>query len=213
MSARQSAVPKVPVHTGVVADVRLQQLGIPGPQPLLTALNDGASCARATTGRHPAAYRGQRMWGETVASLRVALASQGWMAENFKGVDLVLEPRRGVALVVTAGDPAVGDQRYSPQVRYERREVMKAMVNNSAPTLWGDDDPLRWEVWFLLHHLTSRALEAELSRASVLTSDGGVAAWMERILLPQTTFGPTPKRRPEVGAPPAIEVDVQRRAL
>lgn len=211
MSARQSAVPSVPIHTGVGAEVRLQQLGVPGSQPLVDALHDGASAARATTSEHPAAYPGQRMWGETVASLRRALGHHGWTPETFKNVDLVLGPRQDIAIVVTAGDPTAGDQRYNPQVRYERREVIQGLVNGPGSTLWGPTDAPRWEIWFLLHHLTGRTLDGELSRPQAVAGNGWVSAWSERIMLPQTGFGPSPRRRSQ--QPPEVEVDVQRRAV
>lgn len=210
MGARQSAVPSVPIYTGVAAEVRLQQLGMPGSQPLVDALHDGASAARATTSEHPAAYAGQRMWGETVASLRRHLAHQGWTAETFKNVDLVVGPKQDVALVVTAGNPAAGNYGYSPQVRYERREVIQSLVNGPAFTLWGPSEPPKWQMWFLLHHLTGRTLDGELSRPTAVGTSGWVAAWNERIMLPQTGFGPAPKRRSQ--QPPEVEVDVQRRA-
>lgn len=168
-------MPRTPIFTGAAADARVQQLGIPQTSLLAEALRDGASGARATTSAHPRAYPGQRMWGESTASLRIGLASSGWMTENFCGVDLTTDPRSGVALIVTAGDAATGDERYDPQVRYERRDVIQGLVNGHLDTLWSAAERPQWEVWFLLHRLTNQSLRAELSRPLAIGGGGWVS--------------------------------------
>ena len=152
------------------------------------------------------------MWGETVASLAFGLNRYGWERENYAGVDLVVERRRGFALLVTAGDAAAGDERYNPQVRYERREMIQELVNGHFDTLWGSADRPEWQVWFLLHCLTSAALRAELSRPAWVGQGGFVTGWVERVLLPEMGFaGPDPATRGDGAAPPEVDVEVQRR--
>lgn len=215
MTTNPSQVPRAPVFTGPHAEARAQQLGIAGgTAPLVAALRDGASGARATTAMHPRSYSGQRMWGEAVASLRRRLLP-GWEPEVYRGADLTLNRARGVAIIVIAGDSTSGREDYPfPQVRYDRGEAIQGIVNGGLDQLWGSPTPTRplWEVWFLLHFLQQSTLSAELSRPSGIGRGGWVTGWPERIILPDTTFGGA-KRRTEGAddAPPAVEVDVQRR--
>ena len=213
MAHQEHSIPAAKIHLDHGAEARVQQLGLPGVAALADALHDGASGARATTAIHPRAYRGQRMWGETVASLRQGLEANGWEGENFHGVDLVVDRRLGTALVVTAGDSATGRAGYVPQVRYERKEVIQKLVNGGYDTLWDAEVRPEWEVWFLLHHLDADGLQAELSLPTEIAASGRVRGWVERILLPDTAFGGpgSTGRRVDEG-PPAIDVEVQRRA-
>lgn len=209
---QQQPIPTTPLFEGPAAELRAQQLGLPGTAPLTAALDDGASAARATTEWHPIAYRGQRMWGEAVYSLREGLLAHGWEAETLLGVDLVIERRRGIAIIVTAGDGSSGTH-YIPQVRYERREVIQRLVNGEIDSLF---DSVRtrpeWEIWFLLHFLTGQTLRGELSRPSEVNNTGWVTSWAERIILPEQTLGGDSSRL-AISSPPEIEVDVRRRAV
>jgi hypothetical protein len=213
MTINPSQVPRAQVFTGPRAEARAQQLGIAGgTDPLVAALRDGASGARATTPMHPLPYKGQRMWGETVASLGTRLLPV-WSHEVYRGVDLVLNRFRGVAIIVTAGDSATGKENYFPQVRFDRGEAVQGIANGELDQLWGST-PTRpeWDVWFLLHFLQGNSLTGELSRPSRIGPGGWVTGWSERIILPDTTFGGAkPRSRQGDDAPPAVEVDVQRR--
>ena len=205
-------IPRTPILAGVAAEARTQQLGLPGTALLVEALRDGASAARTTTPMHPRAYRGQRMWGEAVASLGFSLTPHGWEHQTFLGVDLIVEPRLGTALLVTAGDAATGREDYVPQVRYERREVIQGLVNGSLDTLWGPTPRPEWEVWFLLHNLALTSLSAELSHPISVNNSGRVMGWSERIMMPDTAFGgPNPSTRRDEHQPAEVRVEVQRR--
>src|SRR4051794_25635793 len=113
--AKRSPLPpstRTLVHHGPGADSRLQRLGIArGSDPIVEAMKDGAAGARAATDYHPRSYAGQRMWGDTTAALRIYLEAFGWETLYFMGVDLVLHRPTGVALIVTAGDAATGNER------------------------------------------------------------------------------------------------------
>ena len=140
----------------------------------------------------------------------------GWDAETVAGVDLCVNRTLGTAIIVAAGDPATGDERYRPQFRYDHPGVIRSIVEGHMDTLF--DSPRArpiWEVWFLLHHLTTVSVRAEVSRPSSINSSGFVSEWLERILLPEEPFGGTGTRR-SVSGPresPPVEVAVRRRAL
>ncbi len=204
----QSSIPRVPVHVGPGADARLRHLGIPGPDPLLAALRDGASAARATTELHPRSYQGQRMWAETHASLVANLRPHGWISQEFMGGNLVAYAELGVALIVTAGSSATSYEDYLPQVRYERQEVVSGLVNGHADTLFRSRERPEWAIWFLLHHLSATGVQAELSKPTGISAQGWVANWDERIVLLDAN-SPTPDRKPRKAA--GIEVPVSRR--
>jgi hypothetical protein len=147
------------------------------------------------------------MWAETHASLAHGLRGDDWTPDNFLGADLLVCARKGTAIIVTAGDSATGHAHYTPQVRYERREVITGLVNGHTDSLFIAGDRPEWSIWFLLHHLTSRGAHAELSKPASVTRTGWVVNWDERILLPDT--GTPERRRP--GKPTNIEVPVARR--
>lgn len=206
------------VHTDAMAQARLMQLGFERPQDVREALQDGRAAARsAMTPYHPASYAGMRMWGETTASLAHLAGDYGWEHETFYGVDLVAHHAHGVAVIVTSGDGATGDEKYQPQVRYERREVITRLVNAESPTLWDvQRQTLAWDVWFLLHCIERDGVgvPAELSRPAEVNNDGFVTRFAERVLIP--SFDPGDPGRGTEGTgdatPNTPVVNIQRRA-
>ncbi len=219
MTTSPAPIPRARVFTGPSAEARAQQLGIAGGTArLVAALRDGASAAKATTDMHPAPYKGQRMWAEAVASLATSLTKdlitkKDWQYEPYRGVDLVVNRRQCVAIIVTAGDSATGNEHYRPQVRFDRGDAVQGIVGGHLDQLWGPTPVSpKWEVWFLLHFLTADQLTGELSRPAGIGPGGYVTGWPERIILPDTAFGGARTRsRRDDDAPPAVDVDVQRR--
>jgi hypothetical protein len=205
-----SHVPRSAIYSDIVADERLRILHIPGTPSLLQAVSHGAQAARSTSAFHPRAYRGQRMWAETHAALGNLLHGDGWEPANFLGADLVLHNRSGLAIIVTAGDTATGNEHFTPQVRYERQEVITGLVNGHADTIFRASEGERpeWTIWFLLHHLGGKAIQAELSRPQSIHG-GWVSTWAERILLP--TIGDPRQDRPKPRRAAEIDVPVGRR--
>jgi hypothetical protein len=201
---------------GPAAEARLQSLGIPGSRLVLDAVGDGASGAMATTTLHPVSYFGQRMWAETVQSLRVLLENYGWEPMVVKGADLVVHRARGIALIVTAGDGCTGKDTFNPQVRYDRGDAVRALVGGHLDTLFDTaaERPV-WQVWFLLHYMSKDALRVELSLPAAIGRSGWVTTWAERIILPEQTFGDhesAAESDPDEAATTAVEVNVRRRA-
>lgn len=219
MNAHLPAIPSTPTHVGIAAEVRLRQLGVPGSVPLVDALRDGASGYRATTPLHPVGYGGHRMWGETVHSTRRGLMPHGWQPETISGVDLTVHRSLGIAIVVVAGDAVAGDDRFLPQFRYDHPRVLRQIVGGYLDNLF-DSPPERpvWEVWFLLHHISTASVKAELSRPEQIGAGGWVTGWLERILLPEQTFSGSGTRAGtgtggvSSTAPAAVDVRVRRRA-
>jgi hypothetical protein len=140
----------------------------------------------------------------------------GWDAETVDGVDLCLNRIHGTAIIVAAGDAATGGEQYRPQFRYDHPGVIRSIVEGHMDTLF--DSPRArpiWEVWFLLHHLTTTSVRAEVSRPSSINSSGLVTEWLERILLPEESFGGSGARRSASGPreSPPVEVAVRRRVV
>lgn len=199
------------IHTGEEAEARLQGLGLPGAGVLTGAIAHGVAAARTVTAMHPSSYRSHRLWAEATMYLRWHLSSP-WEPEVESGVDLVVERERGVGIVVTKGDGAVGDPRFEPQVLYERGEAIQRLVNGSLDTLFTAGQPPRWEVWFLLHHLDGDDCTAELARPLAISERGWVAGWHSRLLLP--AVGATGPVEPAADRPvPEVDVPVARRVV
>lgn len=220
MTAQPPLTPTTPTHSGIGAEVRLRQLGIPGSPVLVDAVRDGASGYRATTTDHPLGYGGHRMWGETVNSIRHGLRSRGWERQVIDGVDLTVSRSTGVGIIVAAGDGSTGDDRFRPHFRYDHPGVISQIVAGGLDTLF--DCPAErptWEVWFLLHHVSAASVRAELSRPTGIGHAGRVTGWLERILLPEQPFvGPGTGSRIASsdqgggGTPASVDVPVRRRA-
>ena len=204
------SLPKTPVSSGVDAELRLLELGL-SLDVLEECLSDGSSAYRSTTADHPTSYAGLRMWAETTASLRRNLALLDWESEDVSNVPLVVNRTSGRALIVTAGDGAAGDERYRPQVRYERRDIIQRLVNGELDSLFRPGRRPDWEVWFLLHNVSHYSMSAELARPTGVSSDGLVSDWAERILLPPEKHEIVPSETIDM-VPPEVSIDVQRRS-
>lgn len=207
------------VRTGDDALLRVRQLGFSDPGVIREAIQDGAGAYRAAdTPLHPAAYPGERMWGETFASLVNYAQDAGWERERIVGVELVVNRNTGVAVIVTAGDGGTGRENVGPNVRYRREQVISGLVNGSFDSLFDVGERPEWEVWFLLHSVSGdRIVPAELSRPRLIDAKGFVPSWIERLIVPDSVVGGDGDRMPVETSPasdsPASPVvNVQRRA-
>lgn len=221
MSNQLPATPGITTHVGIAAEVRLHQLGVPGSPVLVDAVRDGASGYRNTTPLHPVGYGGQRMWGETVNSTRRGLIPHGWEPETVSGVDLTVNRVLGISIIVVSGDESTGRSGLAPEFRYDHPRVLRQIVGGHLDTLWETPgERPEWEVWFLLHQVGPRSVNAELSRPRGIAPSGSVTGWSERILLPDQPFaGPGARSSSGSGtgtgsgtSPAAVDVPVRRRA-
>jgi hypothetical protein len=192
---------------GPDAERRVWRLGIPGTAILVDALGYGSAAARTVTAAHPLSYRGQRLWAEATAYLRMELP-EPWEPEVIVGVDLVVNRQSGIAMIVTKGDGATGQRQHTPQVHYERGEVIQRLVNGSLDTLFTVGQRPEWEVWFLLHRLQADACAAELARPAALDRQGAVVSWVTRLLLPGTARAPRGRIAVPAPSSPTADVDV-----
>jgi hypothetical protein len=204
------------VRTDSSARARLEQLGFTPPSIVRDALQHGAGTAKSVTPWHPAAYGGYRMWAETIFALSWLGNDAGWEKEPVNGVELVTNHLTSVAVIVTAGNAATGFENYRPECRYDRPEMVQAIVNGTLDRLW---DPERrrsdWQVWFLLHKLAapSDVVRAELSLPASIGPDGQVTRWVERLIIPGTsTGGGVERSAEEPDTTPEPVVTVRRRA-
>lgn len=204
------------IRTGAEALSRLEQLGFTPPTIVRDAVQHGAGTARSVTPWHPVGYGGIRMWAETVSALAEHGRRCDWEHEAVKGVDLVTNHRTGVAVIVTAGDAATGLEDYRPDARYERPEMVQAIVNGTLDTLWdAEHGRADWQVWLLLHNVAANQgdVPAELSLPAAIGDGGHVTGWVERLLIPADDDRDGNRRTMDAPAvPPAPVVTVRRRA-
>lgn len=193
------------VRTGGETIERLLELGFSQPKVLRESIQDGAGAYRAAaTPHHPAPYPGERMWGETCASLAAYTHGHGWDKESFDGVDLILNRVTGVAVIVTAGDSATGIESAVPNVRYKRAKVISGLVNGSYDTLFDIGERPEWQVWFLLHNVTqARVVPAELSQPRGIGASGRVLGWNERLIVPDSSEDGEPTKITDSNSPVA----------
>ena len=189
----QPNLPSILTFVGDEAVARLQHRGFGTGAEVAESLAVGASAYRAAhSPNYPISYAGGRMWGETIGHLLPGLAPLGWEAADVSGLRFAHLPSKGLALLVVAGNPATGSVRYVPQARYPRGDVSTQLVNENQGVLFGeriDGHPV-WDVWFLLHNVSSVGVSAEVSWPAGVSRSGYVTSWHERIVLPFIGFGP-----------------------
>ncbi len=127
-------------------------------------------------------------------------------------MDLAVNYTTGVAIVVTSGDSATGLEAHTPQVKYERGDVVRILVNGELDTLFTGARETPWAVYFFLHHVEPERCRSELSRPNHIGPGGRVSSWTERVLLPDIDLDGSGANAPQVGDDSEIEFDVRRRA-
>lgn len=208
------------IVTGASAEAELDRLALPG-DIVRDGIEHGAGTARAaSTSDYPRTYAGIRMWSETGAAIINQAYALGWEREHCGGVAPLVNRTLGLAIIVTAGDGCTGDERYDPDVRYERPELVRAIVRGELNTLLSPA-PEDWDVYFLLHYVGDQDPErgfvpAELSRPEGLDGEGRVTRWRTRILIPAGGTGDDGVGRrtapPPMVEPPSPAVTIRRRA-
>jgi hypothetical protein len=173
-----------------LADVesRLTDRGFP-LRLLDSTMRVWAGAMNIGTPLHPRNYAGFVAWAEAVRNLREEGISLGLEPQFDDGLEIAWNPVTRVGVVVSQGNSATGDPERDPSTKYPRGpkscEVLPAQKD-----LWLQDGVAQGrELWILLVYRSGKEVRSELSRAAVVSEDGHVTRWLERIL------------------PPAIEVD------
>jgi hypothetical protein len=200
------------IYAGRQATARLRSLGLTSRQ-LLTAVETGAAWAATATPNDPLGTPAILAWAKTTGALREQLARIGWTPRDSLNVPLVVHPRGLLAIVVAAGDSAVGDASRSPKLARLRGAGFAQLVDARQlrlPFLESEDQIP--DTWLLLFHLPEGEEEPRLELAQPWgMRRGQVTGWAERIIIDVPRRGGQVARTPDVVDPVEPEVEVRRR--
>jgi hypothetical protein len=179
----------------------------------MEAVRQGAAWAATATPNDPAMTEAFLAWSMTIRTLRDQLAPSGWSAERCRNVELTVHPRGLLAIVVAAGDSAVGDASRSPKLARLRGAGFAQLVDARQlrlPFLESEDQIP--DTWLLLFHLPEGEEEPRLELAQPWgMRRGQVTGWAERIIIDVPRRGGQVARTPDVVDPVEPEVEVRRR--
>jgi len=200
------------VHQGAAARRRLKELGLTAAT-LTEAVRQGAAWAATATPNDPLGTPAILAWAKTTGALREQLARIGWTPRDSLNVPLVVHPRGLLAIVVAAGDSAVGDASRSPKLARLRGAGFAQLVDARQlrlPFLESEDQIP--DTWLLLFHIPEGEEEPRLELAQPWgMRRGQVTGWAERIIIDVPRRGGQVARTPDVVDPVEPEVEVRRR--
>lgn len=153
----------------------------------------GIAMVEAAASAHPLGARteaGYLRWSRGIAACGERLAPHGYRRVMEEGAELILSPDGSVAIAVTAGDEAVGNDLRVPKARYPRGAVTrrKIAINGLQLGLFDIGEPTPEEatastLWMLLHKTERNRLILEIALPAVIEPDGTTIHWEDRIQL------------------------------
>lgn len=172
-------------------DAATRCLDIGFPMDVLTPTIDvWIAGMNSGTPLHAESYAGTIAWHESVRTVREEGIRHGLEPLSRDGVQLCVNHDKRTAVVIAQGDPRTGDidnLHLKPSTKYPRGPVSRAVLN-AQMSLFPDEgkeastDP--FEVWLLMMHMTAAGdTRAELSLPSLITDEGAIVDWQERIFL------------------------------
>lgn len=172
------------------------------------------------TAHHPVTMGGIYAWGETNAALRELTALRGWSRLDTSNICRTVSPDGKVALTAIGGDENTGNAVRSPTTRRPRGAAGIQIVeqNQQLSLFKQDEDPVTQkemrqdpQTWYLLFRRDGPKVFAELSLPILISDDGVIKHWRERIILPVFDLSDGPIWVDEDHGS-LFDVDVQRRA-
>lgn len=200
-------------------DRRLHALGGLDLALLREALFRGQLARDMCTAHHPVTMGGILAWGETNAALRELTAIRGWGRSDTMNICRAVSPDGAFAVTAIGGDENTGNPFRSPTTRRPRGAAGIQIVEwNQQLSLFGEpeDSNARKEkrqesqTWYLLYYRTGSKVFAELSLPIIVSDDGVIRHWRERLILPVLDLSEGPILGNEDFGP-SIVVDVRRR--
>jgi len=210
--------PFCPPPDGVLR--RLTELGTPLPI-LRESMRRGFLAGRFVHAGHAKTYSGLKIYHETNGELRAAFAGIGWRMNEDENIPRSIRPDGLVIVTALAGDERTGLHGPVAQPRRPRGDAGIRIIRQNAQLfldILDADDPALLPItdegtWFLLYRRVGDIVRSELSLALGVTDDGGLIAWVERLILPEFDVndgGGTAAIEPPQN-PPEVDVPVTRR--
>lgn len=211
-----------PIHetTVLVGDGALRRLAELGVrlERITAALDAGDLAARQADEFSPVTAAGTLRWIETVHTLRAGLCADGWALNDDRNSPRVVDATGRTAIVPVSGTAATGREDEEPRPARRRGPASSRAVRINGqlelnlPALIADmaaEKSGRVSTWFLLYYRSEEdELRAELSLPVVVTDEGAVTGWRERLLLPARTFGAEVRTPDDAGGDDDVDFDI-----
>ena len=168
---------------------RLAELGFP-LDVLTAAIDVWIAGKNSGTPYHAASFAGTIAYHEAVRVLREEGQRYGLEQLTRENVELCVNHTQRTAVVIVQGDARTGDidnLHIQPSTKYPRGPVSAAVLTAQMPLFPELGKKTRtdpFEVWVLLPHMALDGdTRAELSLPAVISEDGVILSWQERIFL------------------------------
>jgi hypothetical protein len=208
------------IHVDDEAVSRLEQLGLE-VESIERALLRGDAEARTISQLAPKGFEGTVRWGRASEFLREDLCGQGWTPDDTQNIARSISPEGSDCIVVTTGAKGTGVQGADPTTKYTKGSGTVACVEANYLLDFAPEDLRKMgligrpaadmRTWFLLFLVAGDTIYAELSLPDVISKDGQITSWRERILLPPINLGPSTFPDDETGPTDPIDIPVSRR--
>ncbi|MBF6328749.1 hypothetical protein [Nocardia transvalensis] len=149
----------------------------------------------------PPGTPGQRMHQAAVAFLRELLIPRDWKIDQNDGVARTVNPERGLAIVVAAGNEFTGLAGTDDELTTKWPKGHCALAKTRCvadgfdaidPDFPASDTAVGlWDVWYLLHRPDADEIRIELSAPTYLDKSKYPRGWRERIILDPLDLTPT----------------------
>ena len=140
---------------------------------------------------------GTRAYLEAIKAKRDLLCPEGWDKKCENGIELTVNQKSGISLIVSSGDKNVAVYERFPKTKNKKgRETVSIVLENNRQHFLPDFEPkisnvVKGKTWVLLYHfdVKNRQLRLELSLPVEMDMDNlRVTGWDKRIILPPIDF-------------------------
>lgn len=175
------------------------------PSIFRDALQSGLALSKSVTKFHPVTAGGSRAWEEIVATFReqVIQHNDGWKAEQRSGMPVLINPERGITIVITSGDENTGIKDFSsPKTKNAKGHVTESFVGRNYD-LFDDENNVdtllecidSHQTWVLLYTFDKNRSEVRyelsLPTSTAISGNKGkikICDWQTRIIFPAISY-------------------------
>ncbi|MGI9001971.1 MAG: hypothetical protein ACR2GH_09900 [Pseudonocardia sp.] len=202
------------------ATSRLAKLGLK-LEWISRALLRGDAESRTVSLLAPKGFEGTTRWGRVAEYFREDLCGRGWTPDDFQNVARSISPDGETCVVVTTGSKGTGLEGANPTTKYPKGAGMAAGVEQNYMLDFAPEDmkalgmtsteSTSMRTWLLMFMSEGNKIYNELSLPEVMSEDGHIASWRERIIMPAIDLGPDGFTAGNSAGPDPVVVPVSRR--
>jgi len=172
-------------------------------------------------------------WNASIRAIREFLIPKGWVSKNIKNSPRIVNEENNISIMVATGDEGTGNSFATPKTKSNKGATTKTAVrNNSAQANLfsenviphvlpiasvGQSDKSTWVLLVYVHidqanDTPRHFVRSELSLPVGMDDSGHIAAWGERVILPEITIDPDDLVKDTEEFAPEQEIILKRKA-